>query len=390
MLANTGNPDAEDEDTTRNLNEAASRHSDQVDVAKHVMSRNFQEKWFQGALEKARHSFLAHGSPKIRRSRALQGSSTLLTSFFNCTFTGNVGGGIQTDDFPFEAIIVSLSELNPIIIRDSLFQENIYGDSDGISNGCAIQSIGAQMDMSETCFVNNSFVGFGPVQLFAAAEYELANNYATDDSTSYCTFAAVSESFIPETFSDVTCIASDLDACGRDSSPPPSPIDTEEPSASPSTTTESPTSAESTIEPSGRPSMTPNIESGNPSVPPSSAPVEKPSASPSTESEILTSAPSNTPSFAFTKVPSAMPSVSPKRISDVPSEKPSSIDSLTTNPPSVTPPTAQMPMPSKPPVVIRPLGPIEFGPRPEKGSKSKNGGSKNESPGGKWPWGKRH
>lgn len=123
----------------------------------------------------------------------------------NCTFTDN-----HYDEFFDVSTIVSHKSAPDASDRSSLTPLLPIQQS----GSYAIRSFGARVDVEDSCFLDNSFVGFGPVQVFSYEdELTIVNNGGTSDPTLTCSFMALSEDTIPETEEQVTCVPFDNDEC---------------------------------------------------------------------------------------------------------------------------------------------------------------------------------
>lgn len=175
------------------------------------MSRDFQHKWYQAAKESQN---LHIESPRLTKRNVQEERFSMEVSFFDSLFENNRQGDTSQGGIPLLGIIAVLVEFSSVSIRRTKFQGNIFDGSDGNQNGYAIQSSGADVEIYDSCFIDNDFIGFAPVQLFGATTYVVRNNFVTlNDDLLFCDFIAYSTSLNPESNDEITCIASDAIVC---------------------------------------------------------------------------------------------------------------------------------------------------------------------------------
>jgi len=107
---------------------------------------------------------------------------------------------------------------------------------------------GLEVQISNTCFLENNFTGLGAAEMFGT--YVESNfNYGTQDDGLECQFIAFSVEAIPQSFEDVTCFPYSESTCtastytdddGR-TSPNPASMTTQEPTEPPSAFSSTPT-----------------------------------------------------------------------------------------------------------------------------------------------------
>jgi hypothetical protein len=106
-----------------------------------------------------------------------------------------------------------LYHANPQVVR-GIYHHSILVSDIPQSGSYAIRSFGARVDVEDSCFLDNSFVGFGPVQVFSYEdELTIVNNGGTSDASLTCSFLALSEDTIPENEEQVVCFPFDNDEC---------------------------------------------------------------------------------------------------------------------------------------------------------------------------------
>lgn len=183
-----------------------------------VMSREFMEAWTREAVAHG-EAYLAAGdkSPVVSNGqRGLQSSQSdfiMIVDFINCTFINNIQGPTDVAGIPLFGIVSVLTPFSPVTLDRVDFINNKYDGSDGNQNGFAIQSVGSALEITDCCFEENSFIGFGPVQAFSGAPLFAERNFCTVDDLIACDFAAVTDDSVPNGPEDVTCLAYDLQSC---------------------------------------------------------------------------------------------------------------------------------------------------------------------------------
>jgi hypothetical protein len=203
------------------------------------MRRDTQEKYYQKVLastEKYRNgeaSLVTTGDDR----RRLQGPGIQTSTFDNCLLIDNQQGSTTQGGFPIFGIVAIAAPLNPTIFRNTVFRNNDFGGKDGnVAEGYGILSIGSRLEVTDTCFIDNNFTGFGPVQVVGGADFEFNNNFVSRDDEVFCDFASVATVFAPQSLADVSCLTYDLDACNgnpRDL-PAPTSAPSDTPTSSPS------------------------------------------------------------------------------------------------------------------------------------------------------------
>ena len=196
-----------------------------------VMSREFMEAWTKEAVAHS-EAYMAAGdkSPIMSNGqRDLQSSQSdflMIVDFINCTFINNIQGPTDIAGIPLFGIISVLTPFSPITLDRVDFINNKYDGSDGNQNGFALQSAGSAVEITDCCFEENSFIGFGPVQVFAGAPFIAERNFCTADDLIACDFAAVTDDFVPDGPEDVRCVPFDLVSCrGTETRGNPEPTD---------------------------------------------------------------------------------------------------------------------------------------------------------------------
>lgn len=192
------------------LEEAGIDMEDPHAIAKHLMSRKFLEEWTKREIENAER---ARALEKLNGPRQLQAAFTMEITYNNCIFRNNRQGSTTQGGIPVLGTFVALTPFNPTLFNNCDWIGNLFDGSDGNQNGYAIQTVGSPITVNDCCFIDNSFIGFGPVQAFGDAQFEFNRNHATEDDLIICDFAATSEDFVPESERDVNCLTYDLESC---------------------------------------------------------------------------------------------------------------------------------------------------------------------------------
>jgi hypothetical protein len=218
----------------------ASDHIDRNDpmaVGDYIASPEFQTELIKVSLEENERiqMEIAKDPSKYAAYRELQADFLQRVTFRDCIFRNNKQGDTSASGIPVFGMVSIALPFNRVIFENCRFENNLYDGSDGSGNGYAVQSIGAPVEIRDTCFEDNSFIGFGPVQLWAGAQLTSEGVYASDDDFIFCNFAALSDLPNPNEFEETTCVAADLASCGG----PPlelsqSPTQPLEPTSSPS------------------------------------------------------------------------------------------------------------------------------------------------------------
>jgi hypothetical protein len=71
---------------------------------------------------------------------------------------------------------------------------------------------GAALNMTNNCFINNKFSGFGTVLAFNSTPYNGNDNYGTPDAELACPYL-VKSTVLPETVDEIECLQFDVTEC---------------------------------------------------------------------------------------------------------------------------------------------------------------------------------
>jgi hypothetical protein len=121
--------------------------------------------------------------------------------------------------------------------------------------GDAILLQDTDLIMTNSCFIDNNFYGFGAVDLFGGSDYRASNNYVGGiDEGLTCQFIALSPEDLPSDPSNVTCVDADATSCQASTYQEwlalrPAPV----PTAAPSAGGQRPTQTRPTLEPAPSP-----------------------------------------------------------------------------------------------------------------------------------------
>lgn len=176
------------------------------------MSRHYVEEWVKVQMEEAQR-LQRLGPEEKEEHRQLQAAFTMSVEFEDCKFIDNRQGPVQEGGIPLLGVMTIITPDNPATLRGCTFSGNKYDGSDGNSNGYAVQSLGSPLTVFDTCFDDNSFIGFGPIQAFDGAEFDYGRNWVSRDDVVWCDFGAASAKITPESYADVDCIYYDLAEC---------------------------------------------------------------------------------------------------------------------------------------------------------------------------------
>lgn len=147
-------------------------------------------------------------------SRMLQGTDLLVMTFEECVFQNNSQGdpGYSTPTF---GVVSAIADGSVIIIKDCIFAQNVYnGQSEFGSSGYAISTIQSDIVLTNSCFIDNDFSGYGTVQIFDESAYQLDGNYVSAGDTGLrCPFVAF-DLILPTAPENVTdCLPANATTC---------------------------------------------------------------------------------------------------------------------------------------------------------------------------------
>jgi hypothetical protein len=158
-----------------------------------------------------------------------------------CVFRNNSQGPVR-EDFVEYGIVTAIRGQNTMVFEDCLFYDNHFGDPSIAQEGYAIRSKSSPIEIRNTCFVNNEFMGMGVVQAVDDAAYEFENVHGVNngdgmDDLLHCQFLA-SSPVTPQDPTNVTCVEYDSTVCTSTltmPNPPPSMTLSEVPTPTPAT-----------------------------------------------------------------------------------------------------------------------------------------------------------
>jgi hypothetical protein len=78
--------------------------------------------------------------------------------------------------------------------------------------GYAIQSSGSSLEIRDTCFLENNFIGYGTVRVYDKGLFNVSGVYGDPDAELTCNFLAYSD-IEPQNALEVTCTAYDAKTC---------------------------------------------------------------------------------------------------------------------------------------------------------------------------------
>lgn len=205
-------------------------------LARYMMGRKYQEEWVRRTTAEAERD---RQEVQLYGTRQLQAAFTMAVTFNNCIWRRNRQGSTTQGGIPILGTYLALTPFNPTVFNNCSFEDNLYDGSDGNQNGYAIQSVGSKITLTDSCFSDNSYIGFGPVQCFGGAEFEGSGNHITQDDLIICDFVALSNEFVPESVEDITCRTYDLEECGGEERVFPAPTSAPTPMSGAAATTDS-------------------------------------------------------------------------------------------------------------------------------------------------------
>lgn len=129
-------------------------------------------------------------------------------TFRNCVFRGNY----VTDKMGFPGVIEN-SFGSDLKIINCLFQDNKYGqDNNAAPFGYAIRSYGP-IHIESSCFMDNTFLAHGPVQVFGAPHTSVDNYVRSSQEDTTCDFLAVFSTRDDTSTDKPICFNSDATSC---------------------------------------------------------------------------------------------------------------------------------------------------------------------------------
>jgi hypothetical protein len=197
------------------------------DRLNYVTSSEYMAEILDRAAKQPWDGTAGHGglrSGDQRRAQSQSSDNVLVLSFEGCVFT-NCTQGDYGDRFATYGLITALTEYNVIEVSNSIFVSNVYNGLTpyGVT-GYAISSNSSRVVVSDTCFLDNDFAGFGVVEVYGSdgdAAYEFTDNFVTGDDGTQCPFAAIMAGATrPDEItstSDVSvssCVAAEATTCG--------------------------------------------------------------------------------------------------------------------------------------------------------------------------------
>ena len=205
---------------------------DPMQRADYMHSRQYAESLLQAGAEEARKWKEALQPKDEVEHRQLQ-VETLNVAFVDCTFEDNYQGSAGLDIFPILGFMTMTSPFSPTRLENCLITSNTFNGADGDDTGYFIESAGSDVELKGCCLVDNDFIGFAPINVFAGGEFTSENNYASEDDVVLCNFAALSAGPDPQGGDDVTCVEAELDECSFEVPGTPTPEPTNAPSSAP-------------------------------------------------------------------------------------------------------------------------------------------------------------
>ena len=246
FIAYAGPPD-EDERRLADLVDAVVEDTEDPQAVE-MSTNGFFENWVNNKMQQALALQATPALPEYdfhENNRGLQVPFLMDVTFENCLFINNKQGPVATSGVPLLGVMNIIAPFNPTTVVNCTFEGNTFDGSDGSQNGYAIQTLASELTVERTCLIENSFIGFGPVQAFAGAPLTLDNTFTTLDDLVFCEFAAQSDSSVPASVADLVCFNKDRASCRAEEpiiieDPPtgaPTPTDTnvETPTTSPPT-----------------------------------------------------------------------------------------------------------------------------------------------------------
>lgn len=185
-----------------------------------------------------------------------------VVTFEDCLFEFNTYGGRNSTNWAW-TVIGAETAFNDVIIKNSIFENNGVGDTgtDVVASSSAMKiPTGASVDISDTCFINNDFVGLGTVEVQDAASVRsLTGNTGKNRLDTNCEFVSIGNG------TSDNCLPYDAFRCkSRPNYIPSTPLPTSSPIAQ----------LPPALAPTARPAVPPSL---SPNSPPTSSPSNEPS-----------------------------------------------------------------------------------------------------------------
>ncbi|GKZ01452.1 hypothetical protein MPSEU_001095900 [Mayamaea pseudoterrestris] len=200
----------------------------------YAVSEAFLEDAMADAMEERKYnarSKISASHDVNMRHRNLQ--QDVCQVYFNGTvFRNNTQGATQ--GATTYGVVTARASGNFLSFDNCLFAENQFGNRETFQQGYAIESWGSEVAIRNTCFIQNNFIGFGPVHIWDKGIFNVDGVYGDADDELQCTFLAYSRTQ-PEDASQVTCTDYDADTCLADIDADliPDPVPTPQPVATP-------------------------------------------------------------------------------------------------------------------------------------------------------------
>jgi hypothetical protein len=178
-----------------------------------------------------------------REERDLQNKIQVI-SMERCFFM-NCSQGDFADLLPTYGVVSAVTTYNAFVFNDCIFSDNVYDgvgrgsvrarfglpssltvstDPDTIAHvlvqttpfgkvGYGISTLDTDTIMTNSCFIDNNFFGYGSVELFDDSSYKAEDNYVGGTDVGIkCQFIAFS-SVVPSDPSNVTCVEAEATSC---------------------------------------------------------------------------------------------------------------------------------------------------------------------------------
>ena len=177
-----------------------------------LMSTQYQRSWFRYSMEQATTNALRF-SRDVQNRRSAQSTLLMDVYYQNCRFESNRQGSPNAAGVVLFGVASIVTPFCPTTFVNCTFENNTFNGTDGSVTGYAIYSAGSPLTLENNCFIDNDFIGVGPVQAFASAPVAAVGNYIDGDDDLFCSFVALSDALPPQSASEITCVEADKASC---------------------------------------------------------------------------------------------------------------------------------------------------------------------------------
>jgi hypothetical protein len=185
-----------------------------VDTARERLGYAMSDEYIKSVQERMQQRTQKDSaSAQHSRERRAQGITQTI-AMERCIFMNCSQGGHSENIPPSYGVASAITPDNIFVITNSVFAGNTYdGTTQYGQTGYAVSMINSDLVMTNSCFIDNNFAGYGTVQVFGNASFKVTNNFVTGtDAGIHCQFISQS-STIPSNPADTTCTDADATSC---------------------------------------------------------------------------------------------------------------------------------------------------------------------------------